>query len=376
VNSSESVCRAAATVVVLMLLAATPSARAEPRFALREGMRCSHCHINRTGGGMRTPFGVTYSQTNLLSYRLPGVFDPSLGESVAYGGNLRVQLRTALDAKTKLGDMERTADASSTFNIAEGNIYLRAEVIPDHLTFYIDEEITPEGASSREAFVMLHGLPSELYVKAGRFLLPFGLRILDDEAFIRQETGFNYNNQDLGIEVGFNAEPIEMALAVTNGSLGGNDTNLLKQLTAQAVAVWDWGRVGMSFAWNDTSTEDFDFQSITVGLHAGVRLARLTLMAELDLIHGLADPEPYNQLALYTEANFEIVQGLYARFSFEAFDPLVSLEENERDRFVMGVSWFPVQFFEVRAEYRMNRDIPQRVVGNADIFLVQLHGFL
>lgn len=351
-------------------------AQAEPRFALREGLRCSHCHVNRTGGGMRTPFGVTFSQTNLVSFRLTGVYDPHLGDSVAYGANLRLSNRTLLPASTKLGDRERTTELENSFEISEGNIYIRADPIPGHLTLYIDEEVTPEGASSREAFVMVYGLPSELYIKAGRFLLPYGLRILDDDAFIRTETGFNYTNQDLGLELGIIADPIELAIAVTNGSLGGSDPNPSKQVTAQAVAVWSWGRAGLSFAYNDTSSDDFPFQSITTGAHLGFQLGRLILLGEIDLIYGMTEPEPYYQLALFTEAHFEVVQGLQIRARFEAFDPLLSLDENERDRFVFGASWFPVQFLEVRAEYRLSRDIPQRVDGNVDSVIIQLHGFL
>jgi hypothetical protein len=102
----------------------------------------------------------------------------------------------------------------------------------------------------------------------------------------------------------------------------------------------------------------------------------LTLLGEVDWIRGITSPDDYDQLALYTETNYEVLKGLYGRFVFEAFDPLTSLDENERDRFVFGISWFPIQLLEVRAEYRLNRDIPQRVDATADEVIVELHGFL
>jgi hypothetical protein len=351
-------------------------ASAEPRFALREGMQCRHCHINRTGGGMRTAFGASFAQTNLATFRQRGAFDRNAGSSLALGANLRLSNRTLLAARTHLEGVERRTKKRNTFEMTEANLYVLARAIPDRLAVYVDETIGPESASNREAFVLVEGLPLDGYAKAGRFMLPFGLRIPDDNAFIRGETGFNYANSDLGVELGIAPHPFEVSLAVTNGSLGGSDTNVRKQVSLNAVLTGSHARAGLSFAWNDTSADGFSFQSITSGAHIAGRLGRLILLGELDWIHGITEPESYDQIALFTEATFEAYKGVFPRVRFEAFDPLRSLDNNERDRFVFAVSWFPIQLLELRAEYRLNRDIPQRVEGNADELIVQLHGFL
>jgi len=236
--------------------------------------------------------------------------------------------------------------------------------------------VTPEAASSREAFVLVRGGPLDGYLKAGRFLLPFGLRIPDDFAFIRQQTGFTYANADLGFEAGVSLRPLELSIAVTNGSLGGNDPNESKQVTAQATFVSKLARAGASFAYNDTSTADFTFRTFTSGGHVGARLGRLLLLTEVDWIRGVSDADTFDQLALYVEGDYEPIKGLYVRGVFEAFDPLRSLANNARDRFVLGISWFPFQLLELRGEYRVNRDIPQRVNDNADELIVEVHGFL
>ena len=140
--------------------------------------------------------------------------------------------------------------------------------------------------------------------------------------------------------------------------------------------VSDRGRAGLSFSYNDTSGDNFGFYTLNAGAHLGARLGRLSLLTSVDWIRGVGDADSFDQGAAYVEGDYEVLKGLYGRFVFEAFDPLWSLDNNERDRFVMGVSWFPLQLLEVRAEYRLNRDIPQRVSGNADEAIVEVHGFL
>ena len=351
------------------------TAEAEPRMAVRQGVQCGTCHVNNTGGGMRTDYGNSFSATNLPTWTVDGSFDPWLGERVRVGTDMRVGAMTSFAADTELDGIERHVDASSSFEMPVGNLFLQLEAIPDRLYVYFDETVAPEGASAREAWMMFEDT-SGLYVKAGRMLLPYGLRIPDDQAYIRQQTGFTYANQDMALELGLDRRHIFAAAALSNGSGGGGDSNLPKQLTGSVAAVNSWGRIGMSAAWNNTSTKDMEFKTATGGVHGGLRLGRFVQLAEVDLIHGISTTETYDQWAIYTETDFEVLKGLYLRFAFGAFDPMVALEENERDRFVLGMSWFPRQYRELRIDYRINRDIPQRVDENANELVIELHAFL
>jgi hypothetical protein len=292
------------------------------------------------------------------------------------GLNLRVADRSIMAARTVLDKTIRTAAAKNTLEMREGNLYLGFDAIPDTLTLYLDETMTPEGASSREAFVLVHGLPFDSYIKAGRILLPFGLRLPDDTVFVQQETGFTYANQDLALELGADLRPLSLAVAVSNGSLGGADTNTDKQLTGRAEVIHETGRAGFSFAYNDTSIKDFPYRTMTLGAHLGTRLGRLMLLGQAAFIRGSTGKDRTDRFALYTEADFEAYKGLYLRFMFEGMQPNLATKNNGRDRFVVGLSWFPIQFLELRGELRINRDIPQRVDGNANELVFELHGFL
>jgi hypothetical protein len=359
---------------LLLLLPGT--AHAEPQLAVRKGVGCNVCHVNQSGGGMRTEYGTAFSQTDLPTKRLKGALNPNITPWIQLGADVRMSHKTLLPAKTALGDDTWETTASNSFEMPEGNLYLRVQPIPGYLSVYLDETVSPEGASAREAFVMIHGLPAGLYFKAGRFMLPFGLKVRDDEAFIRQQTGFTYANQDMGIELGIAPHPFALSIAVTNGSGGGGDPNQPKQVTASAALTGEWIRGAVSYSFNDTSTDEFRFHTHMAGGYVGLRLGRFYLLGEFDWMHGTTDERPWDQWALFAELHFEAIKGVYLRFRFEAFDPLVSLQENERDRFVFGFSWFPVQYVELRGEYRMNRDIPQMIDGNVDEVILEIHAFL
>jgi len=370
-------------LVAAALLLLPGRASAEPQFAARKGVGCQVCHVNQTGGGMRTQYGSSFSQTDLPSKRMKGALNPNLTDWIQLGADIRGTWQMSMETHTKLpseeaedGFIEWDREATNSFEMPEGNLYLRVQPVPGYLTLYLDETVSPEGASAREAFVMVHGLPAGLYFKAGRFMLPFGLKVRDDEAFIRQQTGFTYATQDLGVEIGISPGPFAMSLAVSNGSGGGADPNMPKQITTRATLTGTWLQGGASYSFNDTSTDDFRFHTHVVGGHLALRLGRLVFLGEFDFLTGFTDDRPWSQYAIFTEVDFELLKGIWLKARWEGYDPLISLEENHRDRFVFGLSWFPVQYVELRAEYRLNRDIPQRIDGNVDQVVLEIHGFL
>jgi hypothetical protein len=366
--------------VTAALLLLPGRASAEPQFSVRKGVGCQACHVNQSGGGMRTQYGSSFSQTDLPTVRLKGALNPNLTDWIQLGADIRGSHKTMLATKTKLateaGFDEWETETTNSFEMPEGNLYLRVQPVPGYLTLYLDETLSPEGASAREAFVMVHDLPGGLFFKAGRFMLPFGLKIRDDEAFIRQQTGFTYADQDLGVEIGISPGPLFWSVAVSNGSGGGADPNQPKQITTRATLTGPWIQGGMSYSFNDTSTDEFRYHAHITGAHLGVRLGRFVLMGEFDWLHGTTDDRPWDQYAVYTEVDFEAIKGVWLKVKWEGYDPLMSLPENHRDRFVFGISWFPVQYVELRAEYRLNRDIPQRIDGNVDEVILELHAFL
>ncbi len=365
---------------LLALLAVPAAARAEPYLALREGFRCAQCHVNRTGGGMRNDFGRVYGLTALPWQRTAGPVERQAAGAfgaLTIGLDLKTEAVATLPAETELAGVRRSSDGSATFDVPEGFLFIEGRLLGDHAALYVDTKAAPSGAVNREAFVLVEGLPGGLWGKVGRFLLPFGLRMAEDDSHVRTVSGYNYGNTDTGVEVGIDRGPAFAAVSLTNGSFGGADDNLAKQVVGRAGVLLPEARAGASLAWNDTSDDDADEvqDRVVAGVFGGGSLGRVTLVGEADWIRERGDLGTRTELATHLRLAFLAHRGLTLAVAHEMHDPDLELEEDERERFRFTADLFPTRYLRVAAWWDLNRDIPQRVEGNADQAGLLLHGF-
>jgi hypothetical protein len=399
--------------LTFVVLAAGPS-QAEPYMSIRYGYKCSQCHVNPTGGGKRNRFGVLFSQTTLPARPL-GAADierfrsllrpaaPSPGEGSGSGSNAPgpldpldptepvrpsgsgtgtpgpIELPPAPPEKplpsvltdgyvtdflavgadlrmAEVSSFPRGGSATTSFEVLEANVYGSLEVADDLLTIYFDETLAPGGAASREAFGLFRG-PLGSYLKGGRIMLPFGLRIQDDAAFIRDATGFNFGSQDLGVEAGIEPGPFSASLAVSNGTGGTSDDNRDKQITGMVSFIQRGWRLGAQGTWNN----EVSGRRAAVGGHGGLNVGRLALLGEVDLVIDEtfgADGDTAQRLVGYGEVDYLLARGLNLKFTYDFEDPDMSVDEDAFTRIGGGVEWFPVQFTQLRllAHYRDEAD--------------------
>ena len=373
-------------LAVPLIVGGTTTLEAEPYLAVRYGYKCSQCHVNPSGGGKRNRFGTIFSQAELPRFTLSADrlrrfagLDPRSGASeeddagdeddgaeadfagfddgrlfrssfwsgyvspyVSLGGDVRVTHRTifsnALDT------------TSNTLDLTEGNLYATLEFFDEAFLLYLDETIAPGGAASREAFALLRG-PWSSYVKAGRMMLPFGIRVQDDAAFIREVTGFNYGVQDLGVEVGMEPGPFSLHLAVSNGTQGSSDDNKDKQVSALAAFVQRHWRIGTHGTWNNTPLA----KRVAYGAFTGIHFGRFSVLGEVDHIIDALDvaatESTIHQLLLYGAVNYHLTRGVNLKVSYDFADPTT----RPGDRFTRvsgGVEYFPFQFVQLRSFLR------------------------
>ena len=350
----------AALGLLVTLVPSSVSASEEPYLSVRTGFRCSQCHTNRTGGGGRNQFGSIYAQAFLPVWKKP-FQGRSLSPMVAVGGNVRfVGSGTISDSSPR-----------STFGISEANVQVEVRLIPDVLAFYVDEIVGPGSATAREAFAIVEELPLDGYVKVGKFLLPYGLRLLDDNEFIRQRTGFNYATPDQGVELGIEPGPLSLFVSITNGTQGGEENNSDKQVTATGALIFPSFRIGGSASRNDGPGARRD----VVGGFGGFNLGRLTVLGEVDYIRDTpSGGEEVEQLAAYVEGDFYAARGLNAKVTYGFLDPRADIGENGRTRMRIGLEAFPIPFLQISTFYTRLEDIPQSTT-DLDLLSLEFHAY-
>ena len=355
----------AACAALALVLLSPPRllAEKEPYLAVRTGQKCSACHVNRTGGGMRNDFGAAYAGGTLPMTTEGFQFqNRALNDFIKMGANFRLSGSALLSSATARDVAPRTS-----LNIKRANLYIEAKLIEDKLTLYFDETLAPGGATSREFFALLDIPEVSGYAKVGTFFLPSGLRILDDREFVRELTGFTMLAPDQGVEVGIEPGPFSILASVTNGSRGATENNSGKQVTGTAAWIGRRVRLGASASRNTQSGSHTD----VLGGFGGLNVGKLSLLGEVDYVKGAVD-----QLAAYGEADLLIRKGVNAKVTYGFHNRDVDRPEDERIRARFGLELFPFPYLQVSGFYVIRDDIPEGLslaLPQRDEVFIELH---
>ena len=340
---------------------------AEPYFAVQQGAKCVACHVNPTGGGLRNAFGAAWGQTALPAKTL------DLGKNEMWTGSVSryLSIGTNLRATATYTDTPNQKSLSD-FDVEEGRLYVELAAIPDRFSIYFDQRIAPNGSINMEAYGRYWSADHRWYVKAGQLYLPYGLRLEDDNAFIRQVSGINMTTPDRGVEAGVELGPWSAQLALSNGTAGGAEADSGKQVSARAEFVQSQWRAGISLNSNNADAGDRQL----AGVFAGLRTGPIAWLAEADYIkdEGFPDGERKQVVGLF-EGNWLMRQGHNLKVTVEHFDPDDDLDEDERARYSVVYEYTPIQFMQIRVGARVFDGIPQNDVDNRRLAFAQLNAY-
>ncbi len=398
-------------VVALGVVAWEPApSQALPRFAARTGQACGTCHVNPTGGGMRRDYGREVYAHHALPVRWGGRvldpgFSPSLpfGEesSVSFGADLRLAylLTRPRFYRTPVDDQLFRIPPLNTFFLMQADLYV-ATNLGRYVSVYLDKSVVGPGF---EAFVLAHNLPGNLYLKAGQFVPPYGLKLPNHQTFIRAEgMGFDPALKDGAVEVGGHPGPVSFAVAVFNGMEGGVplDSDSRKGVSGRADVTLRKGAVGLTVGgsgwWNvkgnaprEEVHEESRVREAKVGGYLMAHAGRFTLLAEVDhrRVEDVALEETRRWLVSYAELSFLPVRGLDLQLIWEWKDPDMAIKPNSLHRVGAGFELFPLPYVELKLLYRHTfaetevgltdpRTFPWAANDGLDEILVFVHAYL
>lgn len=353
--------------LLLPLLLVAFGARAEPYLAVQTGFKCGQCHVNPTGGGERTVFGNVFAQTQLAANHIDTGGDVWTGEInrfLSIGGDLRTDFEYTKVPQTSSTD---------TFNLEQVRVYASANVIPQRLFVYVDEQVAPDSALNREAYGVYWSANHDWYVKAGQMYLPFGFRLQDQSAFIQQITGINMTTPDRGVEFGLERGHWDAQLAISNGTASGPATaHHGKQYSGQLIYVESLWRVGLAANLNSGPGGN----KSAGGLFAGLRTGPVAWLGEVDLIDDKSlAVGTGRELATLLEANWRIAQGHNLKLTHEYLDPNRSVANNGQTRYSLVYELTPIQYVQIRTGFRYSDGIPQSPAEHLKFGFVELHAF-
>ncbi|MET0411017.1 MAG: hypothetical protein ABW217_06960 [Polyangiaceae bacterium] len=206
-----------ASGVLALLVLCTREASAYPYFVGLRAVNCSECHYSPTGGGLinewgRSSRGVTFGGTDDWSLH-------SDAKGHDQKGAPALQLDFGADARAAL------VLAGPSVAFFPMLLELQGVAAYGPVEAYIG--ITPRKGSpggspyllfSREHWLMLR-LASQVSVRAGRLVLPFGIRNPDHTQYVREDFGFDKWDQSYALELDISSDDYTLAAAAFAGDL-------------------------------------------------------------------------------------------------------------------------------------------------------------
>jgi hypothetical protein len=354
-------------------------ARAYPQFQVSTGAaRCNQCHIAPTGGLLlsgygRDEAGDTISRGGDGAF-LHGLWDPP--EWLQLGGDLRIA--------GLVNDNGATYSPSLAFFPMQGDLYVGVKVSDFQLLLAAGPRGTVRGQQtktgalerfwSREHFVMWRPKQQGPYVRAGRFLLPYGLRLVEHPAYVRKFGGQNLNEEPYALSGG----------VVTNEHEWHLTLHTRNPLRCTGLGCADFGAAGF-VEWRQGEDlvlgvdarlafypDAMGYHTQHVGSHAKYWLegAKLLFMAQLDAGLKLMPEANYvnRELIGYLGASWWPTRGLMLTLSGETYAEDLAAWGTNRAAGSLELQVFPWAHVELV--------LYGRLTETSRLLMTQLHYYL
>lgn len=367
------------TVVVLQA-AGAGRLIALPRFSLLSGTRCSACHFNPQGSGIRNELGwSSMNQVGAISPSSIGLDSLFAAETNSHWDGL---VTFGLDVRLQMAKLGRTADAPRKFipmQLAPGVAIAPFEWLTAFGTYNAGPVRYP-GQTQFEAMAVIQPEITLPAVRLGYLQPSIGIRHDDHTMFVRRDAaGFgtplippNYN--EIGGEINYEGlRWLTMNAGVFSARNLASKQELLIDSAKPAflgrIILWPQlldeginGMVGGSFYGN----KDFTMLNGFVGFGLA---DKATILGEGSYFKN-ADGKIIRNLMLQSTLQLAQWMNLETRYEW-GISEHPTTGPFYAHSFVIGSQFFPIPYLELRPEYRYV-EYPDYSLGQ---YTIQLHAF-
>ncbi|HEX5060578.1 MAG TPA: hypothetical protein VFV99_14520 [Kofleriaceae bacterium] len=347
-------------------------ADAYPQYQLSHDPTCTACHLTPAGGGLLTENGLMVAENESWKGTDPTFF---------YGAPLPSWLRMSGDIRGAAGAVDNGVFNGAAYPM-QAEAYASAGARGFSLNLTGGFRRPQDGGSpahvvwSREHFLMWQQHPEDpygLYVRVGRLMPVFGLRLAEHVVYTQRFGGYPLYGEAYAAAVayvsarfeahltGFIHDPIGSPVEHGDGGAGYVEVRLGKDKHAQVGAEGKYAAAD-------------DLHRTYVGLTGKVYFPSVDLLvqAEAQLVHQeiVSTSYTYNQLIGYVLASRPIVHGWLLDVGVGHFTQNTDVDGNYRDCIDANVHWFVTSHLELLATTRLE------LLGsgpNGGYALAQLH---
>jgi hypothetical protein len=318
---------------------------------------------------MRNAYGRNVFERNQLpqfspSAEAPFFFSPEVSEHLALGSDVRWDY--LWEPRNGGGNL------INSFFPMQADLYVGADV-GERVTLYADTGVH----GNFEVFGLVRVTEVEgLYVKAGAFVPPYGLKLDSHRAYVRALTvGEPPADRDAGLEVGLVAGRFSAHAAVFNGAFeiaSPADREPWKGVSGRVEARFQPGPVKLGVGASGMFNRQEEMRKASLGPYVMASLGRFTYLGEVDYVEtqDASVPEAFRdtvaQLAVFNELSVLLFRGLDFKLSLEAADLDLQSTPNQVARVGIGIEYFPVDFLEINVQYRRLAADARFVLGTGE----------
>lgn len=348
---------------------------------------CAACHASPTGGGVMTPYGRGMSSDILSTWAIEG--EEAIGDGLIKGKDGKAWqtpdwLQIGGDSRwiqTYVNNLQATQTQWFPMeNEFETAVKLMKLWIVGNLDFQGGPPGTPNyGNLIFERLYGMYNITDAIYLRAGKYMLPFGINQPNHTAVIAQGLGWDEGMESDNVETGFIGEKYNVILT---GDLGRPDNSLVQSEKG----------IALNFAYNLLTTHKIGWSAFSgnSGFTNSTRFVtgpyfilgffrKLVLLSQLDLqwkdFQGAQAGPEQQGFVTFNRLQYEVLKGV-SPYIVEQISYLNNSDITTRfDSLGAGVIWFPRPHFEFWAEWEKLRNMAMAPVYTDSAWLV-LHYYL